>query len=528
MISSLKNKRFLILIIAVAFLSSCFFKPTPGTVIILIGTSSVGKTSLINELKPLLNNYEIVDIDSFTTSYLTTHPMPEQPENLDEKTKKEFGQHYTKQLAENFYTLIRNKALQGYNVLVDTVPILESDLEYKIISQSLKNIKNISMVLYCPLDITMARVQQRNLTGIPEEQRNIALPFGQYLLLYKPQDSPNEPVVETLSSSATKQVLKSAIKLFMDDLPEELKNNPQIAAESSEHFYKDFVQQFKLDQLSTISVVPKMPYDLILNCKNTPQDLAKEVMQFLEKSITTIHSFNDVNFDTFTKNDLVIFDVDETLIQPKDAFVLNEQTPQADAFRKKLLQKYPTVTIKEWENIGSLLLLQAERPLLEPSVITKIDTLQKRGIPVIACTGMNTGTLGLVPSMEAWRYNHLKSLGFEGSFNKTELTFKTFKRKPVFYHGILAADTEPKGPVVGAFLDAMQLHPKKIIMFDDTLEFLESMQAECKKRGIAFQGYEYKGAHEKPWDEKLFEQQADYLIKHKTWRSDEAFQGASI
>ncbi len=523
----MKNKSFLSLLIVVAFLSSCF-KPTPGTVIILTGTSSVGKTSLIKELKPLLNSYEVVDIDSFTTSYLTAHPMPEQPENSDEKTKKELGQHYAKQLSEGFYTFIRNKALQGHNVLVDTVPMLESDLEYEIISQSLKNIKTISLLLYCPLDITMARVEKRNLTGIPEEHREVILPIAQYQLLYKPQESEAEQIIDTISSKSIKQLLKLAINSFMKALPEELKANINQTTKQLENSYEEFVQQFKLNQLEKVTIVSKKPYDLVLYCKNTPQKLAKEVLQFLEKSITTIHSFNDVNFDTFTKNDLVVFDVDETLIQPKDAFVLNEQTPQADAFRKKLLEKYPTVTSKEWEDIGSILLLQAERPLLEPSVIKKIDALQKRGVPVIACTGMNTGALGLVPSMEAWRYNHLKSLGFEGSFNNAVLTFNAFKRKPVFYHGILATDTELKGPVIGAFLDAMQLHPKKIIMFDDTLEFLESMQAEYKKRSIAFQGYEYKGAHEKPWNEKLFEQQADYLIKHKTWRSDDAFQGASI
>lgn len=58
-------------------------------------------------------------------------------------------------------------------------------------------------------------------------------------------------------------------------------------------------------------------------------------------------------------------------------------------------------------------------------------------------------------------------------------------------------------------------------MFDDTIEYLKSTVEESKKRGIAFQGYLYTGAHTKPWDQKLIEFQADYLLKHKRWLSDE-------
>jgi hypothetical protein len=47
------------------------------------------------------------------------------------------------------------------------------------------------------------------------------------------------------------------------------------------------------------------------------------------------------------------------------------------------------------------------------------------------------------------------------------------------------------------------------------------VQEECKKRGIQFQGYQYKGAIEKPWNEQLFDLQADYLIQHKQWLDDE-------
>jgi hypothetical protein len=186
---------------------------------------------------------------------------------------------------------------------------------------------------------------------------------------------------------------------------------------------------------------------------------------YQDSAIKEIYSFNEVDFNTIQPDTLVIFDVDDTLIQPKDAYLTNEHTPQGQAFEKKLLKKYPE--IKNWDYLASIMLQQAELPLIEPCIIPIINALKKRNIPVIACTSMNTGPYGILPTMEQWRYEQLKSLGFEGSYADKIIHFDSFTRKPVFYKGILATDLALKGPPLGAFLNAMQLRPKKIIMFDD-------------------------------------------------------------
>ncbi|MDP4155670.1 MAG: DUF2608 domain-containing protein, partial [Bacillota bacterium] len=228
--------------------------------------------------------------------------------------------------------------------------------------------------------------------------------------------------------------------------------------------------------------------------------------------IEPIHSFNDVDFSTIEPNTLVVFDVDETLTQPTDTYLINEHSPQAEAFKKKLFQQHPEV--KDWNGLASIMLQEAPRPLIEPVVVQKIKELEARGILVIACTGMNTGPYGSLPTLEEWRYKHLKSLGFQGSYGDLIFKVKGLEQNPVFYKGILATDTELKGPILGAFLDQVRLTPHKIVMFDDHLHFLESVQRECEKRGIAFHGYQYQGAHAKPWDEALIQFQADYLIRN--------------
>jgi hypothetical protein len=238
--------------------------------------------------------------------------------------------------------------------------------------------------------------------------------------------------------------------------------------------------------------------------------------------ITTIKSFSEVDFNAIDRDTLVVFDVDETLIQPTDMYYINEGSPQAQAVKKKLIEGHPE--IKDWSIYQDILIKQVQRPLLEPMIVAKINALQKIGVVVIAVTAMNTGKYGSYDRLERWRYEHLGSFGFEGSFNELIIDFESNGKKPVFYKGILATDLSPKGPALFAFLDHIKHMPKKVIMFDDNKSFLESVAAESTKHGIEFQGYWYKGAHEKAWDQALIEFQIEHLLKHKKWISDEQAQ----
>lgn len=236
-------------------------------------------------------------------------------------------------------------------------------------------------------------------------------------------------------------------------------------------------------------------------------------------TIQSIQSYNEVNFENIINSSaLVLFDVDETLIQPEDAYLINEHSEKALKFRETLIKKYPE--LKKTNDIGSIILTHAKRPLVERSVINKINRLKENNIPVFAITAMNTGPYEGIDRMEKWRYEHLNSVGFEGSYQDRDFYLQGFKRKPVFYKGIIATDLEDKGKVLGAVLDRLNLKPKNIIMFDDAIDFLRSVEKECKKRGIGFLGYHYNGAKGKAWDEKLISFQAEYLIKHKQWLND--------
>jgi hypothetical protein len=93
---------------------------------------------------------------------------------------------------------------------------------------------------------------------------------------------------------------------------------------------------------------------------------------------------------------------------------------------------------------------------------------------------------------------------------------------PELYRGILCCNQQEKGAVVGALRDTISWWPSRIIFFDDSIINVESVAQECKKRRIPFTGFEYRGAQVDAieWDEKMMEQQLDYLIEHEQWVGD--------
>jgi hypothetical protein len=237
-----------------------------------------------------------------------------------------------------------------------------------------------------------------------------------------------------------------------------------------------------------------------------------------DKSFPELSSHKNFPLQSVEPGTLVLYDVDETLVQPTDVYLVNEQSPEARTLIQNFQKENPT--FRGWDNLVSVLLRDAHRPLIEVSVLDVIQKIRKQGGKVIALTSMNTGRVGFYDKMEKWRYEHLRFLGFVGDFGNHVFKFSGFKRRPLFYQGILAADLEDKGKVLGAFLRKIGWTPHKIIAIDDDLMALKVIRAYCEKASIPFRGYLYMGYTKKAWDEKLVRFQAHHLLKKKKWLSD--------
>lgn len=233
------------------------------------------------------------------------------------------------------------------------------------------------------------------------------------------------------------------------------------------------------------------------------------------KEINTIQEVQTV-FDSATKDDLFVFDVDEVLLESKDidAQARFHKNAELKKVHEDLVNfaKSKNYSDAYMDQCSSKILLKAQVQPIEKKLTGNILDLQKRGIKVIALTHCNTGKFGLIERFEVWRYKQLLSLGldFDNSFAQQEIVFNelqkiklAIKYKPknggkpnpaVFYNGILFTSGYHKGGILKAFLEKINFRPTRIYFFDDKLENAESVTQEMKTMGIKCQAFVYKAA----------------------------------
>lgn len=230
--------------------------------------------------------------------------------------------------------------------------------------------------------------------------------------------------------------------------------------------------------------------------------------------------------ETTQETDLVLFDVDNTLIVANDALF----RPCGEKLLNQLLLKLMMQEgLERSVYLASKFLMDMKTSLVDPNIPNTISNLQQRGVKCIALTAMKSGSQGVIDSMEDWRYQQLKEKDIDFSLSFPDIPFTIFDEfigvnfPPTFKYGILASGTHPKGVVLTAFLKKFGLQPTKIIVVDDNLNALKSIESEVEKLGIPNTIYHYSAVKNLPCvlDNDLAQFQCDYLIKHEHWLSDE-------
>lgn len=273
-----------------------FYFQTPATVILITGTSSAGKSSIMSELsKSLRDTYRIVKFDDFNSQ-----PIKEKIAidwGWDQKSPlKEFMRDYRARhkaasfisqfspadsnkevhdlVYKGFFEYIKSRAFEGEDIIVDTV--FEHVQQIDCFDSIMGKIHMLKVLVYCPLDVIAERVYKRNLSGKVEEQRNPLQALLQFPTFYKVQEGQEETVLDVISS----EKLRNAAREIIDQSLRELRQE-QIA--ELEAFYSTFVQQFKLDKLPKITLVARRSYDIITNSStHTPKEIAQRIAAYLQ------------------------------------------------------------------------------------------------------------------------------------------------------------------------------------------------------------------------------------------------------
>ncbi|HEX2977816.1 MAG TPA: AAA family ATPase [Candidatus Babeliales bacterium] len=258
-----------------------------GKVILLNGTSSAGKSSVLKEMHQLNPAYVLFNVDDWFPAALVTKAVEL---GLDLKTGfdpwlflhdyllKKTGEHYFAPEARELlfteippmYRKAKEAAQNGRDVIIDAV--MEYETKYEEFHTFFKDFQMVKVLLYCPVDVLIERIEQRNESGVFHERRFAFLAFEQFPALYKLAEGEDDFIIDTIKSRQLKNALEFAInKLINNGIPD-----PYIP--KLNEFRNNFIERFKLDKQEEVQLTSTRFYDLILNtAKDWPIDIAKKV-----------------------------------------------------------------------------------------------------------------------------------------------------------------------------------------------------------------------------------------------------------
>ena len=224
-----------------------------GIVILLNGTSSAGKSTLVKELQKIYDQtLYVASIDDFMITREGYNPKTRYP---------------------NFYNHIKEMALSGKDVVVDTV---QYQREYERYDEILKPCNVIKILVYCPLDGLIIHVQKRNQLQDPREKRTINAAFEQFLTLYKAKSSKTDIIIDQIAASKIKDALTKA-QIMAKTLPWR-KCRKQY--KTNRHFIKEFNLATSSQQ---IALTPRQQWDFVINTGiDLPENVAQKVHDFVE------------------------------------------------------------------------------------------------------------------------------------------------------------------------------------------------------------------------------------------------------
>jgi chloramphenicol 3-O-phosphotransferase len=239
-------------------------------VIVFDGASSSGKTSVIKQLLPMLDDsYHYISIDDFVSQVFLEQQTLHLPE-------KEFLARVTQQ-CDVMYEKIKKLIAEGKNVILDTVL---SGLEgEKSINYNFKKLQNIPVFLiltHCPLPTLIARIKNRNMLAKQEhkhqDERSVILAISQFMHIYKSKTSSSETLSETLLEKLSQKDIESACK--------ETKKEFGINLDIFNKFKENVSLQLGVNNQQEVSLTPRLTYDYIIDTsKHTPHECVRLIKE---------------------------------------------------------------------------------------------------------------------------------------------------------------------------------------------------------------------------------------------------------
>lgn len=225
---------------------------------------------------------------------------------------------------------------------------------------------------------------------------------------------------------------------------------------------------------------------------------------------------------------LIILDVDDVLIYPKDQLLRSQNKTLFNELYEESKKKY---NLEEVEEIWSIAWDAHDVNLVDTRLPRIIIDAQNRDLHIIALTKANSGSYGKISSIEKHRVDmlkrvniwlqHNKNINFNDAYRKLRCTDSI--NNPSYYEGVIFTCGINKDIALDIYLKNDLNRYKKIIFLDDKYENLKHIESYCQKKDIQFIGFHYTAVQNLPKnniDIDAIKTQVDILQKKRIWLND--------
>ncbi|MFV0340051.1 MAG: DUF2608 domain-containing protein [Parachlamydiaceae bacterium] len=211
---------------------------------------------------------------------------------------------------------------------------------------------------------------------------------------------------------------------------------------------------------------------------------------FIEGAIVEVHNFNQIE-DYVTPNTLIVFDIDNTLMQ------LKQQLGSDEWFYHRMNHytqesKSPTdaleLALNEWESIQHL----ASVDPVESETAALVRSLQER----FSAIGLTTRGLGLATRT----IQQLNSIDINLALHpisSDEIHFMVSNEGILYRKGILFTAGRHKGECLRLLLESADFQPERVLFINDKKSHILPVESFCESHGIEFIGLRYGFLDEK-------------------------------
>lgn len=202
-------------------------------------------------------------------------------------------------------------------------------------------------------------------------------------------------------------------------------------------------------------------------------------------------------------------------------------------FKQKFVQIEKKLGKDEAIRLKSIVLSSYKPMIVDDEISEIINEAQKWGIIVFALTSGHTSDYGIIKNRADLRIKAIRDIGIDFAKSK-DLPYIDLSdgsnlsagnnSNPLFQDGVIFASRSPKGEILGRFLKAAKLRPKKIVFIDNQLRNVILVEEKCKELGIEYVGIHFTKLYKKSYeqlDKKLAEKKFEILLSEDKWISDD-------